>query len=122
MHTDNRAQIYRLMGDLLMAIQGGALPALAQYGISPAIYQEILEELDDSGQALAELALPPLERAFSADRTGRVAFDCYPTANGSTRVACQLWSAGRPGELTLLADYPQSQDGPLLLFRLLEVQ
>ncbi|WP_409299529.1 hypothetical protein [Pseudomonas sp. KCJK8993] len=118
-----------MLTGLLRAIQGGAPGALAQYGISAAIYEEMLEELEEleeleAGAAcLASLALPAWERAPTPDRSGRVDFDCYPTQEpGTLRVTCRLWSAGRPGELSLTADYCPGQAASPLQFRLLEVQ
>ena len=116
-------RIYDLLTGLLRAIQGGAPGALAQYGISAAIYGEMLEELEAGAACLASLALPAWERALTPDRSGRVDFDCYPTQEpGTLRMTCRLWSAGRPGELSLTADYCPGQAASPLQFRLLEVQ
>ncbi|WMN20435.1 hypothetical protein QL104_13890 [Pseudomonas piscis] len=123
MHAGDLRRIYDLLAGLLRAIQGGEPGALAQYGISTAIYEQVLEELEAGAACLASLALPDWEMALGPDRSGRVDFDCYPTQQpGTLRVTCRLWSAGRPGELSLTADYCPGQAASPLQFRLLEVQ
>ncbi|MCU7646179.1 hypothetical protein [Pseudomonas piscis] len=123
MHAGNLQRIYDLLAGLLRTIQGGEPGALAQYGISTAIYEEVLEELEAGAACLASLALPAWEMALTPDKSGRVDFDCYPTQQpGTLRVTCRLYSAGRPGELSLTADYCPGQVASPLQFRLLEVQ
>ncbi|QIH07800.1 MULTISPECIES: hypothetical protein [unclassified Pseudomonas] len=123
MHAGDLQRIYDLLAGLLRAIQDGEPSALAQYGISTAIYEEVLEELEAGAACLASLALPAWEMALAPDRSGRVDFDCYPTQQpGTLRVTCRLWSAGRSSELSLTADYCPGQAASPLQFRLLEVQ
>ncbi|BCT34342.1 hypothetical protein ABE458_23165 [Pseudomonas protegens] len=122
MQEFDRKEIYRLAAALLRAIENAQPTVLAAFGVSPAIYAEILEELDSSGEQAVDLALAPYDRAFQPDRSGRVALDLYPldTEPSVMRVACQLWSKGRKTDLTLIADYVQGAGA--LTFRLLETQ
>lgn len=122
MQAFDRQEIYRLAEALLRAIEHAQPTALAAVGVSPAIYAEILEELDSSGEQAGDLALAPYDRAFQPDRSGRVALDLYPlgTEPSTMRVACQLWSKGRKTDLTLIADYVQGAGA--LAFSLLETQ
>ncbi|WP_248764841.1 hypothetical protein [Pseudomonas protegens] len=122
MQAFDRQEIYRLAEALLRAIEHAQPRALAAVGVSPAIYAEILEELDSSGERAGDLALAPFDQAFQPDRSGRVALDLYPldTEPSAMRVACQLWSKGRKTDLTLIADYVQGAGA--LAFRLLETQ
>ncbi|KML68618.1 hypothetical protein [Pectobacterium peruviense] len=122
--AQDRDEIYRLVGELLRSIQDGDPTALVDFGVSPAIYEEILEELDSVGENMAELTLPPYNIAFTPDRTGRIplcsyAMDASPQRK---RVECQLWSREKKTELTLIADYPEKPGKTSLLFRLLETQ
>lgn len=122
----NRYEEYRLTDDLLSAIKNGVRTILGAFGITPAIYEEITEELERSGENVASLTLPPYSIAFKPDGTGRVPFDCYETATETDtnvhRIACQLWAEGVRTDLTLIADYTEKQGTPSLAFRLLEVQ
>lgn len=120
----DRDELYRLAANLLRALQDGDSAGLSAFGISPAIHEEIIEELEHSGEQLAHLTLAPHESASQADRTGRVALDIYPLlADPHTmRMACQLWSKGRKTELTLIADCTEQHRQAALTFRLLETQ
>lgn len=120
----DRDELYRLAAGLVRALQDGDPAGLSAFGVSPAMYEEIIEELEYSGEQLAHLAMPPCEIASQADRTGRVALDIYPLqADPHTlRVACQLWSKGQKTELTLIADYREQHRQAALTFRLLETQ
>ncbi|SEB74171.1 hypothetical protein SAMN05216178_2080 [Pseudomonas saponiphila] len=120
----DREELYRLATELLRALQDGEPARLSAFGVSPAMYEEITEELEHSGEQLAQLALAPSEIVSQADRTGRVALDIYPLqADPHTlRVACQLWSRGQKTELTLIADYREQHRQATLTFRLLETQ
>lgn len=122
MQAFDHLEIYRLAEALLRAIEHAQPRTLAAVGVSPAIYAEILEELDSSGERAGDLALAPFDQAFQPDRSGRVALDLYPldTEPSAMRVACQLWSKGRKTDLTLIADYVQGAGA--LAFRLLETQ
>ncbi|MCL9656872.1 hypothetical protein L2088_19390 [Pseudomonas protegens] len=122
MQEFDRKEIYRLAAALLRAIENAQPTVLGAFGVSPAIYAEILEELDSSGEQAVDLALAPYDRAFQPDRSGRVALDLFPpdTEPSVMRVACQLWSKGRKTDLTLIADYVQGAGA--LTFRLLETQ
>ncbi|WP_268561640.1 hypothetical protein [Pseudomonas protegens] len=124
MQSFDRDEIYRLIAALLKAIQNGERPALSAFAVSPAIHEEIIEELEYSGEVVANLTLPPYHLAFKPDSCGRIPLDVYPTEAGpqSRRVACQLWSAGQRTDLTLMADYSEKQDAAALTFRLLETQ
>ncbi|NBF04175.1 hypothetical protein GV819_17985 [Pseudomonas sp. Fl5BN2] len=115
---------YRLTAALLKAIQNGERLALSACAVSPAIYAEIIEELEYSGQKVTELTVPPYHLAFKPDGSGRVPLDIYQTEADpqSRRVACQLWSAGVKTDLTLIADYSENHGQAALRFRLLETQ
>ncbi|MFJ5357665.1 hypothetical protein [Pectobacterium sp. CHL-2024] len=120
----DREEMYRLAGALLRGIQHGDPAILVDFGVSPAIYEEILEELDSAGENLAELTLPPYDIAFTPDKTGRIplcsyAMDADPQHK---RVECQLWSGKQKTDLTLIADAPDNQEKAPLVFRLLEMQ
>ncbi|GKW30950.1 hypothetical protein AB6D34_19955 [Pectobacterium brasiliense] len=123
MAGDNN-EMYRLVGELLRSIQHGDPAILVDFGVSPAIYEEILEELDSVAENLAELTLPPYDVAFTPDRTGRTplcsyAMDADPQRK---RVECQLWSGEKKTDLTLIVDYPEKPGKAPLVFRLLETQ
>ncbi|MDX6913877.1 hypothetical protein R9X49_01970 [Pectobacterium carotovorum] len=122
--TDDRDDIYRLAGDLLRGIQDGDPVTLLDFGVSLAIYEEIIEELDNAGENLADLAIPPQDVAFTPDRTGRMPLCSYAMDDTPQRkrVECQLWSGKRKTELTLIADYSDKQGKTPLIFRLLETQ
>lgn len=124
MELSDGNKIYRLTADLLMAIQNGEMLALSDFGITPAIDEEIQEELERSGENVENLTLPPYAIAFQADRTGRIPLYSYETEADpqSRRVACQLWSEGLKTDLTLIADYSERQGEASLIFRLLETQ
>ncbi|MEI7144916.1 hypothetical protein WCT84_15125 [Pectobacterium brasiliense] len=123
MAGDNN-EMYRLVGELLRSIQHGDPAILVDFGVSPAIYEEILEELDSVGENLAELTIPPYDIAFTPDRTGRTPLCSYvmDAAPQQKRIECQLWSGERKTEMTLIADYPDNQKKASLVFRLLETQ
>ncbi|GKW36084.1 hypothetical protein [Pectobacterium carotovorum] len=122
--TRDRDEIYRLAGDLLGGIQHSDPAALLNFGVSPAIYEEILEELDSSGEPVADLTLPPFDVAFTPDKTGRIPLYRYDIDADAPRkrVECQLWSGERKTDLTLIADYSDEQGKAPLIFRLLETQ
>ena len=107
-----------------MAIQNGERLALSDFGITPAIDEEIQEELERSGENVENLTLPPYAIAFQADRTGRIPLYSYETEADpqSRRIACQLWCEGLKTDLTLIADYSERQGEASLIFRLLETQ
>ena len=109
---------------LLKEIKKGAVGKLATFGVTPAIYEEIAEELERSGEVIADLTLPPYEIAFVPDSTNRVPFDIYETDGdpNAMRVSCQLWANGKKTDLTMTADYYESEGRPSLLFTLLETQ
>ena len=120
----NRDEAYKLTDDLLSAIKNRGQGTLEAFGITPAIYDEIFEELERSGEIVANLTPPPYSVAFKPDVTGRIPFACYETeADTHTyRIACQLWAGGIKTDLTLIADYTEEQGTPALAFRLLETQ
>ncbi|MBD0846262.1 hypothetical protein WCT78_01870 [Pectobacterium versatile] len=124
--TRDRDEIYRLAGDLLRGIQHSDPAALLDFGVSTAIYEEILEELDSMGESVADLTLPPFDVAFTHDKTGRIPlyrYDIDADADAPRkRVECQLWSGERKTDLTLIADYSDEQGKTPLIFRLLETQ
>ncbi|MCL6349666.1 hypothetical protein [Pectobacterium polaris] len=122
--TDDREEMYRLAGALLKSIQHGDPATLLDFGVSPAIYEEILEELDSAGENLTDLAIPPYDVAFTPDKTGRIPLCSYATdaEPQRKRVECQLWSGERKTDLTLIADYSDKQGKTPLIFRLLETQ
>ncbi|KHN52599.1 hypothetical protein [Pectobacterium fontis] len=122
--TRNRDNIYRLVGELLRGIQHGDPEVLLNFGVSPAIYEEILEELDSSGENVADLTLPPYDIAFTPDQTGRIPLcsDDIDADAPQKRVECLLWSGKRKTDLTLIADYADKQGKTPLIFRLLETQ
>lgn len=124
MQSFDRDEIYRLIAALLKAIQNGERPALSAFAVSPAIHEEIIEELEYSGEQVTNLTVPPYHLAFKPDSSGRVPLDVYPTEDDpqSRRVACQLWSAGQRTDLTLMADYSEKQEAAALTFKLLETQ
>ncbi|WP_347904708.1 hypothetical protein [Pseudomonas purpurea] len=115
---------YRLAGNLLKVIQNGELAALSDFGVSHAIYEEITEELERSGENVETLTIPPYAAAFQPDSTGRIPFYGYEMEADpqSKRVASQLWSGGQKTDLTLIADYTERQGETSLTFRLLETQ
>lgn len=120
----NINEVYRMTDALLKGIKKGAVGKLANFGITPAIYEEIAEELERSGEVIADLTLPPYEIAFVPDSTNRVPFDIYETDGdpNAMRVSCQLWANGKKTDLTMTADYYESEGRPSLLFTLLETQ
>ncbi|GKW02808.1 hypothetical protein EO763_06585 [Pectobacterium odoriferum] len=122
--TRDRDEIYRLASDLLRGIQRSDPAALLDFGVSPAIYEEILEELDSAGESVADLTLPPFDVAFTPDKTGRIPLYRYDIDADAPRkrVECQLWSGERKTDLTLIADYSDEQGKTPLTFRLLETQ
>ncbi|WP_224556009.1 hypothetical protein [Pectobacterium versatile] len=122
--TRDRDEIYQLVGELLRGIQHGDPVALFAFGVSPTIYEEILEELDSAQENLADLTLPPYGVAFTADKTGRIPLCSYEinTDPLRKRVDCQLWSGKKKTDLILIADYPDQQKKVPLVFRLLETQ
>ncbi|MCA6971134.1 hypothetical protein LF935_15950 [Pectobacterium carotovorum] len=122
--TRDRDEIYRLVGDLLRSIQHSDPAALLNFGVSPAIYEEILEELDSAGESVADLTLPPFDVAFTPDKTGRIPLYRYDIDADAPRkrVECQLWSGERKTDLTLIADYSDEQGKTPLIFLLLETQ
>ncbi|MDE8754885.1 hypothetical protein PZA22_10290 [Pectobacterium polaris] len=120
----DKEEMYRLVGTLLKGIQYGDPAALVNFGVSPAIYKEILEELDSAGENLADLAIPPYDVAFTPDKTGRIPLYSYAmnAEPQRKRVECQLWTGERKTDLTLIADYSDKQGKTPLIFRLLETQ
>ncbi|KHT19648.1 hypothetical protein [Pectobacterium carotovorum] len=122
--TRDRDEIYRLAGDLLRGIQHSDPTALLNFGVSTAIYEEILEELDSAGESVTDLTLPPFDIAFTPDKTGRIPLYRYDIDADAPRkrVECQLWSGERRTDLTLIADYSDEQGKAPLVFRLLETQ
>ncbi|MEI7234401.1 hypothetical protein WCT82_11610 [Pectobacterium carotovorum] len=122
--TPDRDEIYRLASDLLRGIQHSDPTALLNFGVSTAIYEEILEELDSAGESVANLTLPPFEVAFTPDKTGRIPLYRYDIDADAPRkrVECQLWSGERRTDLALIADYSDEQGKAPLVFRLLETQ
>ncbi|MEI7408624.1 MULTISPECIES: hypothetical protein [Pectobacterium] len=122
--TSDNDEMYQLVGGLLHGIQHGDPVILLGFGVSPAIYEEILEELDSAGENLLELTTPPYDLAFTPDKTGRIPLCSYAidAAPQRKRVECQLWSGEKKTELTLIADYPEKQGKASLIFQLLETQ
>ncbi|WP_174870807.1 hypothetical protein [Pectobacterium polaris] len=120
----DREEMYRLAGDLLRGIQHGDPATLLDFGVSPAIYEEIQEELDSAGENLADLTIPPYDVAFNPDKTGRIPLCSYATdaEPQRKRVECQLWSGKQKTDLTLIADYSDKQGKTPPIFRLLETQ
>ena len=120
----NIKEAYRMTDALLKEIKKGSLDKLNAFGITPAIYEEITEELKRSGEVIADLTLPSYEVAFVPDRTNRVPFDIYETnaEPNSMRISSQLWANGKETDLTMTADYYESEGRPSLLFTLLETQ
>ncbi|MGQ5289027.1 hypothetical protein ACULN0_06650 [Pectobacterium actinidiae] len=122
--TRDRDEIYRLAGDLLRGIQHNDPAVRLDFGVSTAIYEEILEELDSTGESVADLTLPPYDVAFISDKTGRIPLYSYDIDADAPRkrLECQLWSGKRKTDLTLIADYSDEQGKTPLIFRLLETQ
>ncbi|MGE8393695.1 hypothetical protein HFV04_023050 [Pseudomonas sp. BIGb0427] len=122
-NLDNK-KAYQLADDLLRTIKDGTEAKLESAGITPAIYEEIAEELERSGENVSDLRLPPFDVAFTPDSTGRVPFDIFRTDAEpcSLRISCQLWGHDKCSELTLIADCPVEQRASTLTFRLLETQ
>ena len=120
----NIKEAYRMTDALLKEIKKGSLDKLNAFGVTPAIYEEITEELKRSGEVIADLTLPSYEVAFVPDRTNRVPFDIYETnaEPNSMRISSQLWANGKETDLTMTADYYESEGRPSLLFTLLETQ
>lgn len=54
----NRDEAYKLTDDLLSAIKNRGQGTLEAFGITPAIYDEIFEELERSGEIVANLTPP----------------------------------------------------------------
>ncbi|WP_426596021.1 hypothetical protein [Pectobacterium brasiliense] len=122
--ASDREEMYRLAADLLRGIQQGDPAVLLDFGVSPAVYEEILEELDSTRENLADLTIPPYDVAFIPDKTGRIPLCSYATdaEPQRKRVECQLWSGKQKTDLTLIADSPDNQEKTPLVFRLLETQ
>lgn len=120
----NIKEAYRMTDALLKEIKKGSLDKLNTFGVTPAIYKEITEELKRSGEVIADLTLPPYEIALIPDRTNRIPFDIYETNAEpiSMRISSQLWANGKETDLTMTADYYESEGRPSLLFTLLETQ
>ena len=120
----NIKEAYRMTDALLKEIKKGSLDKLNTFGVTPAIYKEITEELKRSGEVIADLTLPPYEIALVPDRTNRIPFDIYETnaEPNSMKISSQLWANGKETDLTMTADYYESEGRPSLLFTLLETQ
>ncbi|MDF3839017.1 hypothetical protein P3W85_39685 [Cupriavidus basilensis] len=124
MQPYNRADVYRLIAEILKNIASNSSEKLTEFGITQPIHGEIIDELESSGESIENLCPPPYSIAFEADSTGRVPLDIYETEPfpQAWRVSCQLWSGDRKTDLTLIADLPEARDGPSIIFRLLETQ
>ncbi|GKW12263.1 MULTISPECIES: hypothetical protein [Pectobacterium] len=122
--TGDKDEVYRLVSELLRGIQHGDPVTLVNFGVSPAIYEEMIEELESAGENMAELAVPPYDVAFTPDKTGRIPLYSYAmdASPQQKRIECQLWSGEKKTDLTLIADYPDKQGKAPLIFRLLETQ
>lgn len=107
----NRYEGYRLTDELLSATKNGVRTILGTFVITPAIYEEITEWFERSGENVASLTLPPYSIVFKPNGTGRVPFDCYETETDTNvhRIACQLWAEGVRTDLTLIADYTEKK-------------
>lgn len=117
-------EIYRIFDRLIAAIKSEGADNLSVYGISPAIYDEITEELARSGEDVEGLRVPPHNIAFQADSTGQIPFDIVESNVGKDigRVYCRLWNVDGESELTMVADVNQDSNNLTLIFRLLETQ
>jgi hypothetical protein len=62
--------VYGLLSDLFQAILSGNAASLENFDISPAMYEEIIEELDRSEEDVQSLTLPPKIWHFIKLETG----------------------------------------------------
>lgn len=124
MESFDNKEAYKLTDELFRSIKHGTEVKLESAGITAAIYEEITEELERSGESISDLRLPPFDLAFIPDSTGRIPFDVYKTDADPCifRISCQLWAHNESSELTLTADYSEKQSASALIFRLLETQ
>jgi hypothetical protein len=92
---------------------------LEKFGISKAIYNEIIEEISRSGENIEQLTLPPKVIAFEK-KLIRIFEMNDPKILG---VECELWVGESASELTLCAEFEISDSNQIILrYRIIETQ
>lgn len=109
--------IYDRLAGLLIAL--ASKNGLERFGVSEAIYDEIVEEVSRCGETVERLTLPPRDIAF-AKRLIRVFEMNDPKLFG---VECELWAGESACELTLCAEFFLSDNDQIILrYKLIETQ
>lgn len=114
---------YNLLNELISGILNKDQKSLEQFGITAAIYEEIIEELERSGENTQKLMLPPRDIAFTKHK-GSIPIDIFEMNDKETwGIECDLWSDGQKTELTLCAGLePHEANAYRLKYRLIETQ
>jgi hypothetical protein len=113
---------YELLADLIQAISDKNVATLEKFGISSAVYEEIIKELDRSGEDIKTLTLPSKDIAFQK-LGNRYPIDIYETDDKNIYgIECQLWNNRNASELTLCADLEILEGGYKLSYRIIEIQ
>ena len=84
------------------------------WGLSPAVADEIAEMLDSYFAANEVLSLAPLAQAFGPGKGDRPAVDVYATDAGALGLECRLLADGKPGDAVLHLEM-SGHDGALCL-------
>ena len=114
--TDSLRQLaYAQAAAFVQTIDGRDPVALQRdWGLSPAVADEIIEMLDSYFAADQALSLAPLAQAFVPGKGGRPAVDVYATEAGPLGLECLLLADGKPGEAILHLEM-SGHDGALRL-------
>lgn len=121
--TARQELAYELTVQMLRAIAEATPEVLVRFGITPAILEEIREELATCDLQGVTLLPPARHLALQPMTTGRIPFDLYETDDGTLRLDCLLWTATDATEHSLLADFePDPARGWRLRFLMIEVQ
>lgn len=119
MNTDDlKAAAYKTLEQLFEAINSGGSSQLSQkFDISPAVYSEIRENLDEYFVDGWKIALAPLDTAFERIGGSRPSIDVYPmNDNESFGIECVIWTDGKPKEPILHAELVRGEAGYGLRF------
>lgn len=114
--TDSLRQLAYAQAAAFVQTLDGRDPVALQrdWGLSPAVADEIIEMLDSYFAADQALSLAPLAQAFVPGKGGRPAVDVYATEAGPLGLECLLLADGKPGEAILHLEMP-GHDGALRL-------
>jgi hypothetical protein len=114
--------VYELLTDLIQSILDNNPAMMEKFGISSAVYEEIIDELDRSGEDIRALTLPPKDIAFQQSGN-RYPVDVFEMDDKETYgIECQLWSDGKASELTLTADLGIQNGDYKLNYKIIETQ